>query len=65
MKVEFLSHFGRDIDKIQDASFKNKLASIIEQVEQAKAISEVPNIKKIVGGGTIGTVVNRPKKSFI
>ena len=49
MKVEFLSRFGRDVDKIQDASIKNKLASIIEQVEQAKVLAEVPNLKKIVG----------------
>ena len=49
MKVEFLSRFGRDIDKIQDASIKNKLASIIEQIEQAKSLADVNNLKKIVG----------------
>ena len=49
MKVEFLSRFGRDVDKLQDVSIKHKLASIIEQVEQATLLAEVPNLKKIAG----------------
>jgi mRNA interferase RelE/StbE len=49
MKVEYLSRFGRDIDRIQDASIKNKLASIIEQIEQAKSLADVNHLKKIVG----------------
>jgi len=49
MKVAFLSRFGKDIDNIDDRTVKLKITHIIEQIEQARSIFEIPHVKKISG----------------
>lgn len=49
MKTTFLSRFSKDIDKIKDKNVRNKIADVIELVEQAQTIAELPNLKKIRG----------------
>jgi mRNA-degrading endonuclease RelE of RelBE toxin-antitoxin system len=49
MKVAFLSRFGKDIDKIDDQTVKLRIVHIIEQIEQARSIFEIANVKKISG----------------
>ena len=49
MKVEFLSKFGRDLDKITDKQVSKSVASLVETIEQAEALSNIPNLKKLTG----------------
>ena len=49
MKVEFLSHFNRDLDKIRNQNIKIAVQKIILKFESAQSISEIPNAKKLSG----------------
>ena len=52
MKTEFTSRFYKDIDKITQATVKSDLSSVIQQVEEAKQLTEIKNIKKLKGHST-------------
>jgi len=47
MVVEFLAKFSRDLSKIQSKSLRRQLVLAIDQVENAKAIKDIPNVKKL------------------
>lgn len=49
MKVEFKKSFLKDIKKIKDKPLQNSIYNCIIQVEAAKLISEIKNIKKLAG----------------
>lgn len=49
MKVEFLSHFSKDLERLNIANVKKATLRTIEIIESAKSLSEVPNIKKLSG----------------
>ncbi len=49
MKIEFRKSFEKDLLTIFDAKLLLKVQEIVEQIEQAKNLSEVGNIKKIKG----------------
>jgi len=49
MKTEFTGRFYKDIDKITHANVKSDLLAIIQQVEDAKQLAEIKNIKKLKG----------------
>lgn len=49
MKIEFLSKFDKDLDKILDSDLLENIANLIEQVENAENITELKNVKKMVG----------------
>ena len=49
MKVEFLSKFYKDIDKLKDSELKAAIAEIILQLEIANNLSQIPNTKKLKG----------------
>ena len=52
MKVEFKASFAKDLRKIKDASIKKQVSQVIENVEKAKYLHEIVNLKKIVGADT-------------
>ena len=52
MKVEFLRRFSRDIDEINAKSVRSALKRLIELMETADALSEIPNTKKLKGHKT-------------
>ena len=52
MKTEFTNRFYKDIDKITQTSVKSDLLSVIQQVEEAKLLTEIKNIKKLKGHPT-------------
>lgn len=52
MKVEFLNKFSKDIDRIHLKSVKNNLIKLIEQIEAAENLNNIPNLKKLVGHKT-------------
>ncbi|PWK28312.1 mRNA-degrading endonuclease RelE of RelBE toxin-antitoxin system [Arcicella aurantiaca] len=49
MKVDFLAKFDKDVDNILDKSILEDIADVIETVELAENITELKNIKKLVG----------------
>ena len=49
MKVEFLSHFSKDLDKIRNQNVKTAVQKVIQKVESAQSLSEIPNFKKLSG----------------
>lgn len=49
MKVVFRESFSKDLDKLKDKPLKEKIASVIEEIEAAKTFQPVRNFKKLVG----------------
>jgi mRNA interferase RelE/StbE len=49
MKVEYLSKFSKDIDKIALQATKTAILNVINEVRQANRIGDIKNVKKLVG----------------
>ena len=49
MKVEFLKRFSKDIDELTVKSVKATLKRVIESIENADTLSNIPNTKKLQG----------------
>lgn len=49
MKVEFLSKFNKDLDRLNTSQFKTTILKAILFVEAANHLSEIPNLKKLSG----------------
>ena len=49
MKVEFLSKFIKDLEKLDVDHVRNAVLKAIRNVETAKHLSEIPHIKKLKG----------------
>jgi mRNA interferase RelE/StbE len=49
MQVEFLAKFNTDLDKVKLQPVKDMLTKLIHKVESAETLSEIPNVKKLVG----------------
>jgi mRNA interferase RelE/StbE len=49
MTSEFSSRFLKDISKLTDAAVKSDIAGIIEAVEAASQLDDIPNLKKLKG----------------
>jgi mRNA interferase RelE/StbE len=47
MKIEFLSRFYKDLDKLNSQKVKEDVGSTIENVANAKTIRDIKNIKKL------------------
>ena len=52
MKVEFLKKFSKDLDNLNSKLVKESLIRIIETIESAKSLDELPNTKKLKGHRT-------------
>ena len=52
MEVEFLDNFSKDLDKISVKSVKNNITKLIINLESAKSLAEIPQIKKLKGHKT-------------
>jgi mRNA-degrading endonuclease RelE of RelBE toxin-antitoxin system len=52
MEVIFDKHFTKDAKKIKDPRTKQKLRTIIEQLEQVGSLKAIVNIKKLRGHST-------------
>jgi mRNA interferase RelE/StbE len=51
VKVEFRDIFAKDLKDIKDKGLLKRAAELIETVEQAASLAEIPNLKKLKGGG--------------
>jgi mRNA interferase RelE/StbE len=49
MKVEFLEQFERDLNKVVDKSLRDDVFRVIQELERAKTLRDVHNIKKLKG----------------
>ena len=49
MKVEFLSKFNQDLNRIYLKSVKISLAKLVETTQEAKSLAEIPHLKKLQG----------------
>ena len=52
MKVIFFREFSKDLDSISLKSIKSSLKKVIERMEIADTLSEIPNTKKLQGHKT-------------
>lgn len=51
MKVEFRSSFSRDLKSIKAKALLKRVRQIIEEVERAKSLPDISNLKKLRGRG--------------
>jgi mRNA interferase RelE/StbE len=51
VKVEFKKSFAKDLKAIQGQDLLDRVKELIELVEKAAALSEIPGLKKLRGGG--------------
>jgi mRNA interferase RelE/StbE len=49
--VRFRTSFVTDLRAIKDQSFHDRIKNLIAKVESVQSLSEVPNLKKLRGGG--------------
>lgn len=49
MQVEFLASFNKDLNKLHVASIRQSLRKLILKIESAKSLSDIANVKKLVG----------------
>ena len=49
MNVVFLEKFGKDLDSIRNAKIQQRIALVIEEIENAKKLSDIKNLKKMKG----------------
>lgn len=49
MKVEFLKPFSKDLDSLQSKTIKNSLIRLIQLIEDADVLQEIPHTKKFKG----------------
>ncbi|HEU0143680.1 MAG TPA: type II toxin-antitoxin system RelE/ParE family toxin [Nitrososphaera sp.] len=51
MKVDFRESFAKDLKGIKDKGLLNRVRELIESVEKADSLVNMPNFKKLKGGG--------------
>ncbi len=51
MLTRFKQSFAKDLRRIGEQSALRRIRDAIEQVEQAASLAEVPQLKKLSGGG--------------
>ena len=49
MEIEFLDRFTKELDKIKVKSVKTSVVKLIQKVELANNLHDIPNIKKLEG----------------
>ncbi|MDE2736878.1 MAG: type II toxin-antitoxin system RelE/ParE family toxin [Gemmatimonadota bacterium] len=50
MKVEFRNSFERDLRRIRDQAIKERIKTVIEQIEKVNDLTEASNVRKLRGG---------------
>jgi mRNA interferase RelE/StbE len=51
VKVEFRESFAKDLKGLQDKNLLKRAKEVIEAVEKADSLMNMPNLKKLKGGG--------------
>ncbi|HEX7314356.1 MAG TPA: type II toxin-antitoxin system RelE/ParE family toxin [Pyrinomonadaceae bacterium] len=50
MKVEFRGSFAKDLKDVEEKGLLGRVREVIEAVEKADSLAELPNLKKLKGG---------------
>ncbi len=50
MKVAFRNSFAKDLKSVKRKALLKRVKDLIETVEQADTLAEIPNLKKLKGG---------------
>ena len=51
MRVEFRDSFAKDLKGVKEKGLLGRVREVIEAVEQADSLTELPNLKKLKGRG--------------
>lgn len=51
MKVEFKESFAKDLKGVKDKGLLKRVKELIEAVEKVDSLIDMPNLKKLKGGG--------------
>lgn len=51
MRVEFRDSFAKDLKGVKEKGPLGRVREVIEAVEKADSLAELPNLKKLKGGG--------------
>ncbi len=51
MKVAFRDSFAKDLKSVKHKALLKRVKDLIETVEQAGTLAEIPNLKKLKNGG--------------
>jgi mRNA interferase RelE/StbE len=51
VKVEFRDSFAKDLKGVKEKGLLGRVREVIEAVEKADSLVELPNLKKLKGGG--------------
>ena len=51
MRTAFRASFLRDLEKLNDRRVRRQVRAVIEAVESADALADLPNVKRMSGGG--------------
>lgn len=49
MQIEFLRKFEKDLEKIDSQDVADRVLDLIQIVESAQALADIPNLKKLKG----------------
>lgn len=75
MKALFRASFAKDLRSIKSEDILSRIKEVIEQVEKARSLQEIANIKKLKGGRNyyrirvgeyrIGLIIESDEISFV
>lgn len=51
MKVAFRDSFAKDLKGVKEKRLLNRVREVIESAEKATSLTELPNLKRLKGGG--------------
>jgi mRNA interferase RelE/StbE len=51
VNTHFLESFDKDLSAVTDAALLRRIQRVIEQVEAARTLQEIPNLKRLEGRG--------------
>jgi mRNA interferase RelE/StbE len=51
VKVEFRASFAKDLKGVKDKALLKRVRELIEAIEKADSFVDMPNLKKLKGGG--------------
>lgn len=52
MKVGFRESFAKDLKGVKDKGLLSRVKELIEAVEKAESLTDIPNLKKLKGAGS-------------
>ncbi len=51
MKAEFRDSFAKDLKGVKEKGLLQRVQEMVEAIEKADSLAELPNLKKLKGGG--------------